>query len=177
MKKGDYIICLVGESGSGKTTIAQALDGPYNIIHSYTTRSPRHEDEWGHTFVTMEAAREMMKSEEVVAHDYYDENHYFAIADQYRNQGVSMYVVNPPGVKFLKDRVDDAEIIVIYIKVDNVTRRGRMKKDGRSPLSINDRIAYDREMFKMVECDYCLSNINVGDAVGLIQDIIYRRCH
>ena len=48
----DKIICLVGCSGSGKTTLAKELEGKgYNIIHSYTTRQPRYENEWGHTFI------------------------------------------------------------------------------------------------------------------------------
>ena len=56
----DKIICLVGPSGSGKTTIAKELEKEgYNIIHSYTDRKPRVENEWGHTFVSVE---EMSKS-------------------------------------------------------------------------------------------------------------------
>jgi guanylate kinase len=48
----DKIICLVGPSGSGKTTVARGLEKEgYNIIQSYTTRKPRFEGEWGHTFI------------------------------------------------------------------------------------------------------------------------------
>ncbi|OOM80107.1 AAA family ATPase [Clostridium sp. BL-8] len=177
----DKIICLVGESGSGKSTIAELLEKEgYNYIQSYTTRKPRFENEKGHIFVehapevfdTIDFSKEEILKNGIIAHTYFDNNHYWATKEQYQNKGISLYIVDPEGVKEIKNDIKDSEIVAIYIKVDEEERRRRMLKK-RDPQSVKDRIEYDREIFKIVQCEYVINNNeNIDDTVKLIKQII-----
>lgn len=177
----DKIICLVGESGSGKSTIAELLEKEgYNYIQSYTTRKPRFENEKGHIFVEHAPKaldingfyKEEILKNGIIAYIYFDNNYYWATKEQYQNKGISLYIVDPNGVKELKNDIKDAEIIAIYIKVDEKERSNRMLK-RRDPQSAKDRIKHDREIFKVVQCEYVVNNNeNIEDTVKLIKQII-----
>jgi len=158
----DKIICLVGESGSGKSTIAELLEKEgYNYIQSYTTRKPRYEGEKGHIF-TDDASRfyeDIYLKNEYIAYTYFDGHHYFATKEQYQGKGTSIYVVDVTGIKKLKQRVKDAEIVVIYLKCEQHTRWDRMcwrkhKDTNIADFDIWERIDHDKEAFKIVECNY-----------------------
>lgn len=153
------IICLVGESGSGKTTLCQELEKEeYNIIKSYTTREPRYEGEYGHTFVSRdeildrylpkfdlnsiakdEAVKYILTEEKkftpIIAYTFYNGEHYFATKEQYQCKGTSIYVIDPAGIKDLLQRVKDAEIVIIYLKTERWIRACRMwhRKYDNSP--------------------------------------------
>ena len=201
----DKIICLVGESGCGKTTIAELLEKEgYNYIQSYTTRKPRFEDEKGHIFVETDSKEAIniisdnecealpamtipqdWLSNEIIAYTYFDGNHYWATRYQYQGKGNSIYIIDTAGVKELKEKVTDADIVVIYIKVDESARWYRIferyisshKNDfvthaiytaARS--TATRRIEHDRESFKIVQCDYVIDNNgNLEDAITLIK--------
>jgi guanylate kinase len=177
----DKIICLVGESGSGKSTIAELLEiEGYNYIQSYTTRKPRFDDEKGHIFVNYiptvlnlnGCSEEMILKSGIIAYTYFDNNHYWATKEQYKGKGISLYVIDPLGVKELKNIVKDAEIICIYIKVDE-TERVRRMLTKRDIQDVNDRIEHDREAFKIIQCDYVISNNdNIENIIKLINQII-----
>jgi guanylate kinase len=171
----DTIICLVGESGSGKTTIAMALEAiGYNVISSYTTRSPRKTDEWGHTFVDGTVLQEHLDMQDyIVAYKFYDGFHYWATKDQYLDHGVSIYVVDPDGIKMLRSKVTDARIIVIYLKADKEERICRMKDQGRSVLDVGRRVGYDRTAFRLIRCDYVVdANSSIEDTICQVNDLI-----
>jgi len=123
----DKIVCLVGPSGSGKTAVSYELEKVgYNVIHSYTTRPPREENEWGHIFV------DEMPPGPKIAYTYINGYHYWATPEQYKGKGTSIYVIDPPGVEYLKQHVDDAEIVVIALWASETERRFRIVKDLRS---------------------------------------------
>jgi guanylate kinase len=176
----DKIICLVGESGSGKSTIAELLEKEgYNYIQSYTTRKPRFKGEKGHIFVDYAPtvlkhciSEDMILKSGIIAYTYFDNNHYWATKEQYKGKGVSLYIIDPVGVKELKNKVKDAEIICIYIKVDRKERMNRMLME-RDPQSVKNRLEHDDEAFKIVQCDYVVSNNkNISDTVDLVKQII-----
>lgn len=156
----DKIICLVGASGTGKTTIAKELDKlGYNIIHSYTTREPREENEWGHIFIphiedmvvshidhsglgiiNIQGKHKVKcKGDKLIPYIYYNRQvfahkelygeHYWATKDQYKNKGTSIYIVDPEGAKQTKQVINDAEIITIFLTADEEVRRKRMVDD------------------------------------------------
>lgn len=159
----DKIICIVGESGSGKSTIAERLEEEgYNYIQSYTTRKKRYDGEKGHIFVDIATYDEFAsKKDLVIAYTYFNSNHYWATRDQYRSKGVSVYVVDPIGVEKIKQEIQDAQIIVLYLKTDKEIRIDRMCLRKHNKLNVIDedilqRIEHDSKMFNIIRCDYVI---------------------
>lgn len=169
MKK-DKILAFVGPSGSGKTTIAKILDlMGYNMICSYTTRQSRYYGEEGHIFVDKNGYQIIKNNNgkvieicdhcepiDFIAYTYYHNNHYWATREQYKGKGISIYVVDPTGVNYLLDKVNDAEIYVFYFKVDKENRIKRMMQDQRSEKEIYERLREDKEQFKVVRSDFVI---------------------
>ena len=201
----DKIICLVGASGSGKTTIAKELEKEgYNIIHSYTTRKPREENEWGHTFVTGKVNKYLgfdgrtyllinngMIYKPIALKERYGEA-YWATKEQYQGKGISIYIIDPDGAQQVKQTVDDAEVITIFLMADELERVNRLEyrlgynyelannkneKDTHKR-EVIDRIRKDAEIFSKCQCDYVidanreikdiLNDIAFGHVMGLV---------
>lgn len=180
MGKNDRIILLVGASGSGKTSIAKELekDG-YNIIHSYTTRKPRKENEWGHIFVSLPYKWSIYgdsspnDDDELIAYLYYNENHYWATKEQYQGKGTSIYVVDPVGNQEVHNIVDDADVITIFLTVDKNTRMWRMIEDGRDIKDVMSRLDKDKYIFNVCKCDYIVdANGELDEVLDAIKTII-----
>ena len=178
----DYVICLVGVSGTGKTSIAYALKEKYgyNVIESYTTRPKRYEGEKGHTFVDEKELKKFLPwvdgivlPSEAIAYNKYDGFEYWATRDQYQGKGVSIYVVDIPGVKMLRETVRDAEIIVITLWADADTRWDRLYGRGDNQANIIERIAYDNKAFAIIPCDYSVdANTDLDTVVERVNSII-----
>lgn len=205
----DKIICLVGESGSGKSTLAELLEKEgYNYIESYTTRKPRYKGERGHTFVDVkdyEFIRErncqfrIFKCEksiedfhitlplDYIAYTFYNGEHYFATREQYKGKGTSVYIIDPSGIKDLKENVTDAEIVVIYLKADEKERILRMISRAENRIfnddisnickdylkEINDRLKHDEKAFKIIQCDYVVdANRSIEEVLKDVKEII-----
>lgn len=159
--KHDIIVCLVGKSGVGKTSVAHSLRHKYNIIQSYTTRPKRDTHEWGHTFVVPDYA---IPHHNAISYTFYNGYRYWATREQYQNKGVSIYVVDPVGVKFLKERVKDAKIIVIYLECNFFTRLSRLlQRDGI--IKGTKRIINDQKEFRAFNYDYSIN------AKGTLNDV------
>ena len=179
----DRLILLVGASGSGKTTLAHLLeDTGYNIIHSYTTREPRVENEWGHIFVekpTFDEFSEYMAfkydSNKIAFADIYGE-YYWATKDQYRGKGNTIYVIDPVAGAECQEKLkgEDVDVITIYLQCDKTYRVNRMMDDPkRTPDDITNRIRKDEYMFRVVKCDYVIDgNQSKSNVLTTILDII-----
>ena len=161
----DHIICLIGPSGTGKTTVAQLLNQyyGYNVIQSYTTRPKRSPDEYGHIFVD-----HMPDKVDLIAYTRYHNYEYWATRDQYKWRGVSIYIIDPPGLSTLKQQVNDTNITAIYLYADICTRIDRLtKRDGTL------RVQYDKEAFAKSPCNYCVdANGPIEQTVLYVKDII-----
>jgi guanylate kinase len=175
----DVIICLVGESGAGKTTIAKMLGQlGYNAIQSYTTRPRRFPKEWGHVFVSESEWLKAEKAEiaganNVLAPNKIGDYHYWGYRQQYQGRGISIYAVDPAGVKLLRTSINDAEIIVIFLKADLDTRTNRMYEEGRSIQDVSERITLDRKTFSITSCNWVIdANGSLEQTLDLIQLII-----
>ncbi|WP_432408544.1 guanylate kinase [Wukongibacter sp. M2B1] len=172
----DRIVCLVGESGSGKTTIAKELEKKgYNIIKSYTTRPPRKPDEWGHIFVTKEDYSNAIIDDaydgNMIAYTYIEGHHYWALENQYKNKGISIYIIDPRGVKNLRERLlhkdfeGEVDVMGIYLKADDLIRFNRVSiEHGKK--KAEKRLARDNGKFDVIECDYAV------DANRLIEEVL-----
>jgi len=131
MKNKDLIVCLVGESGSGKSTIAGEMSKlGYNYIQSYTTRQPRFKGERGHIFTNkiLTNADGTLNENDMIAHKYFDNNHYWILESQFRGKGISIFPVEPSGVDDLKLRIGEESILVIYLNADIEIRKMRIFK-------------------------------------------------
>lgn len=173
----DKIICLVGPSGIGKTSIVYVLKEKYgyNVIESYTTRPPRHKGEKGHTFVDKfnYLFDGKVLPDNVIAFNKYNGYEYWATREQYQDEGVSIYVVDIPGVKMLRETVRDAEIIVITLWADADTRWDRLYGRGDNQANIIERIAYDNKAFAIIPCDYSVdANTDLDTVVERVNSII-----
>lgn len=166
----DKIFLIVGMSASGKSAIVNELEkAGWDVLPSYTTRSPRYEGEAGHIFVT-EAEYEKFKANgEIVAYTFFDGSHYFSTKQQlYDNQ---IYVIDPLGVIYLKSLVKDIEFVTIYIKVDEKTRYNRLlQRDGKEKAW--QRWQNDIRMFKDLDFDYAVPNYNLKKTVEVINSIM-----
>lgn len=172
--QGDKIICLVGESGSGKTSIAKAFEADgYNVIQSFTTRQKRSDDEWGHTFVKDIPRNQvgLMDQKDMIAYTFYNGHHYWATREQYQGKGITFYVIDPAGIDFLKRTVNDAELLILYLKVNQKNRIYRMERQGRRADEIFSRCRVDSIAFKVIQCDTVVdANGPLDEVVQLIKD-------
>lgn len=170
----DKIICLIGESGSGKSTIAKYLESDgYNYIKSYTTRPKRNAEEEGHIFVE-ESFFKKLKKHEIIAYAEFDDYKYWSTTNQYRNKGISIYVIEPKGALELKKSLYDCEVIIIYLKVDKEERLKRMKND-RGLVMAERRLKHEDKtgVFNVIKCDYVLDgNRDMPKVISDIRNII-----
>ncbi|MDD3224363.1 MAG: AAA family ATPase [Clostridium sp.] len=154
----DTIICLVGESGSGKSTIALELEKiGCNYIKSYTTRPKRSDNEDGHIFVDKDYISKF-KKQDIIAYTEFDGHAYWSARSQYKNKGISVYVIEPLGAAEFKSIVLDSRVIIIYLKTDSKTRFHRMVKDRGTKMA-ERRLSYDESSgrFDVIKCDYIIN--------------------
>lgn len=179
----DTIICLVGERCSGKTTMARILQSKgYNVIQSFTTREKRDDNEWGHEFYP--ASYNIMEKwwnskeerpDDIVAHQKLYGEHYWVCKQQYEGKGISIYTVDPKGVKHLQKNEKKAKIIVVYLKADKETRLDRLFKRCIPAHEISTTLEVDVELFKIIECDYVIdSNYSPKNTYENVNEVLSR---
>lgn len=159
------IYCIVGPSGSGKTTIAEALEREYGwkTISSYTTRPPRYEGETGHIFVSEE---EFQALGEMCAYTRFNGFEYGVTADLVEKN--DLYVIDPAGVDFFKEKYQGEKgIVVIGLHVPVDVLRRRMQKRGDPEDKIVSRLEHDAKAFQGL-CG--ISDVYIN-ASGRLEDI------
>jgi len=159
---------LVGESGSGKSTVAQEMEKwGYKELKSYTTREPRYEGEDSHIFITEDDYVRYKGTNEIVAYTRFNDSHYFCTRTQlYYND---VYVIDPDGIEYLKQHVDDVRFITIYIDTPLHRRIWRMWKRGDGIKNIIGRIRNDKVKFARIDWDYKILNINYAETLDLVR--------
>lgn len=138
----DSLFLFAGKSASGKTTIANILEAEYGHkqVESYTTRAHRYPGERGHVFVTEE---EFKNLGELAAYTFYN-NHHYGTTFQQLNE-CSIYVIDPPGVETLLERLPEnyRPIRIIYFDAAVSTRIDRMIDRNASDMEIIKRLRHD----------------------------------
>lgn len=171
-----HILLLVGESGSGKTTVADILQNKYGYkqLQSYTTRSPRYENEQGHIFITKQDFCKIDKND-MVAYTYYNDNHYFATSQQVDENDV--YVIDIKGIEYFKDKYKgNKHPYVVYLQVPEEIRKERMLNRNDDINKVQERIDIDKQEFKQADkfCNVVMQNLNSEETAAYLNYVLIR---
>lgn len=154
------LFCILGASASGKSTLVQKLEIELNMkqIDSYTTRPPRYEGEAGHTFVTEE---EFQSLSDIVAYNYYLDNHYGVTSQQIDDEAHDLYVVDQTGLNELKEKyTGDRKIYSVYIDCLPLNRYDRLF-DRYFKMYQNSLVATNRAMERIKQDEIEFENCNL----------------
>ena len=170
------LFCILGASASGKSTLVQKLEIELNMkqIAAYTTRPPRYEGEAGHTFVTEE---EFQNLNDIVAYNYYLNNHYGVTSQQIDDEAHNLYVVDQTGLNELKEKYKgDRKIYSVYIDCLPINRYDRLF-DRYFKMYQNSLVATNRAMERIKQDEIEFENCNlVVDYVITNNDNIETAC-
>lgn len=154
------LFCILGASASGKSTLVQKLEIELNMkqIASYTTRPPRYDGEAGHTFVTDE---EFQNLNDIVAYNYYLNNHYGVTSQQIDDEAHDLYVVDQTGLNELKEKYKgDRKIYSVYIDCLPINRYDRLF-DRYFKMYQNSLVATNRAMERIKQDKIEFENCNL----------------
>lgn len=122
-----------------------------NPVVSYTTRPKRDNETDGveHYFISKEAADAKLSKENLLAYTKIGDIEYFATTESLN--GSNIYIIDPNGVKFLKEHNPYADIYVIYISTPDEIRKERCKNRSDFATSFQKRIESENEQFTEFE--------------------------
>lgn len=103
--------------------------------------------------------------------------------DQYKNKGISLCIVNPEDIIKLKESINDAKLIVIYLKADRETRKKRMlENENNLEIQINydfimskiiNKFNDEDNQFKVFPCDYVINtDNNINHSFTILEAIL-----
>jgi len=167
-------ILLVGESSSGKDSLATLLENDgYKVLKSYATRPRRQNEGNTHIFISPEEVEQY--KDDMIAYTKIGEYEYFSTKQQLIENDI--YIIDPEGVKYLKSKIDENDVVVIYINVSEIERMDRalhIRKDNIQ--DINKRFKAEKKQFDEfklnAEFDYSLSNYDLVKAYKILKNII-----
>ena len=148
------IITLTGKTSTGKDSAARYIEEEYGIhpIVSYTTRDIRVGEEDGreHYFISDEEMDKLEKRDDILAWTQFDKTgiRYCASTKDLDDDGIYTYIIDPNGIKWLKENYKgNAEIISLYFDLSEtaIMRRALIRGDIREV--IEERLDSEREQF------------------------------
>lgn len=178
------LFCICGETSSGKDTLMTKVIEAYGEdklkdICSYASRPMRANEQNGreHYFVSREEFQRLrsMYENDILAYTKIcsKENpegyEYMALIDELENANV--YIIDPQGLRFLKDKFGDRipNIVVIYITASLQDRISRAKSRSDFQTQFKKRVMNEFEQFldfnMNEEYDYIIHNDN-GEEVN-----------
>ena len=153
------------------------MDYGLKLVVSYATRGMRENETDGveHYFITPEVAKEKMETEHILAYTKIDENEYFATVEAINDS--NLYIIDPKGIKYLKENFRNIRTKVIYIMTDNELRMERARKRDNKDFikSFKKRNVEENEQFTQFEENkgWDLLLLNNGDGNDCIEDFYY----
>ena len=195
MCKKKKLYCICGMTASGKDSLVNKLVDNYpdklKTICSYTTRPMRDNETEGkeHYFISKVEFNQLMKSNpdnilaytKICSEENPDGYEYMALDNELETSNV--YIIDPKGIKYLKEKYSDLyNIVVIYIHANYEQRRERAKS-SRSDFEkeFEKRVESENKQFELFiknkEFDYIVFNNDGGysDALftlGILLDVI-----
>lgn len=169
--------CIEGETASGKDLVTRHLCDKYGmrVVCSYTTRPPRTCEINGreHWFVSDEEMQRILSEDKVVAYTKIEDKksnakgyEYCATLDNVNDADI--YIIDPKGVAYMKEKFPDINIKVIFIYVSEEIRRQRaLSRDSSQEKAFNDRVANEKAQFEDARInknyDYMIINENKSE--------------
>lgn len=173
MKHKKVIFGIVGESSSGKDSIANELEQQgYKVLKSYATRPRRLNESDTHIFISKEEVKQY--KDDMVAYTKIGEYEYFSTQQQL--QECDIYIIDPRGIDYLKEKITNIRIVTIYINVNEFTRIQRARLRSDNEIERIKRFIAEYDQFKDFKThanfDYSVSNIDFNKAIQVIKKII-----
>lgn len=159
------IRCIVGRSGSGKDFIGNILSRDLGIpmLVTYTTREMRKGEINGkeHWFINKEQMDYIKNNKQMIAYTKIGEVEYCGLYEDVVDKDV-IYIINPNGIKYIKEHFKDLELKIIYVYANEKTREQRVKNRSDYESSYKKRCENEDEEFKEFEenqeWDYIIEN-------------------
>lgn len=176
MQMSNTLFLVSGPSGSGKTSIMRRTGLPEVV--SFTTRPMRNGEVDGvdYNFITLGEFEQLRDDDGLVESSNYADNHYGITKQELYGKlehSPAFAIVDYPGMKQLRELVDDYVLIFIY--ADEISLSARMFHRGDSDEHINKRLStYEDEIANRVHYDYVLRNPEdkLDDVVDIVGRII-----
>lgn len=179
MKK--TIICVAGRNSAGKSEIVRRLAKKLNlnVVQSYCTRSPRKEEiENGlensdHIFIS-DAEFDQLK--DIATQTEINGARYCTTMDMLQRS--DFYVIDPIGIKTLKEKVGDkVHIVQFYVYADENIRKQRFISRGESESAFISRNISEDKQFSEYENSHeydiiIYNNDDIDYAVGVMESYI-----
>ncbi len=167
------VVLLVGGSASGKDSVAHELAKQgYKQLLSYATRPQRAGESNTHIFITDDEVDQY--KDDMIAYTQIGRFQYFATRQQLDD--ASLYVIDPTGVKYMKQIVKDIKLITVHINIPEEVRFERAILRGDKKGDVIKRFIDESERFKDFvvngEYDYSITNYDLSKTVQIIKNII-----
>lgn len=127
-----------------------------NNIHikevvSYTTRLMRDTETDGveHYFITSDEAQIKLKEENILAYTKIGKYEYFSTKEKLGDS--NFYIIDPKGIKYLKENNTDLNIKTIYISIPDNIREERCKSRSDYETAYKKRCESENEQFTEFE--------------------------
>lgn len=177
------LFCICGESACGKDTLVSLLiekyEGKLKEICSYTTRPMRDGETEGkeHYFVTEEMFHEIKEKNgdkvlaytKICAESNPDGFEYMALVDELEH--ANMYIIDPKGIKYLKEFYPESNLVIIYITSSLQDRIYRASQRSDFDTQFKNRVISEFEQFLdfniKKEYDYIIYNENFKQTESL----------
>lgn len=178
MSKKKTLFCICGETASGKDSLVKSLVDTYpdkfRAVCSYTNRPPRESETEGveHYFVSKEEFETLKNTQEdkIIAYTKIESSdgiggyEYMALEDELNKSNI--YIIDPKGIKYLKEKCDHKyNIVVFYIFVPLIQRRERaLESRSDFETEFEKRVNAENEQFEEFynnkEFDYMVYNLD-----------------
>lgn len=147
-------------------------------VVSYTTRAKRDNETEGveHYFISKEIAKDKLSKEQIIAYTKIGEIEYFASVEAL--YGSNIYIIDPNGVKYLKENNPKLEVVSIYISIPYEIREERCSTRSDYETAFKKRYESENEQFLEFEqnarYDYLIENIDLATSVYQFLQIIFK---
>ena len=155
-------IILVGKAAAGKDHMRKVLSGRgFNYGISYTTRPPRKGEIDGKDYFFLTEEEFKRKINQGYWYEWIEFNgwYYGTSVSQFK-QTCNLFIMTPKGISHI-DSVDRKECTIIYLNVDEKTRRERLEARDMPGDSIDRRMIADNLDFEnFTDFDIEINNSN-----------------